>query len=124
EGAILDQLGEPDAARDLYRRALELQPDEPSVLSNLSMSYLLQGDLNAAERYLREAGAAPGAGSRVRQNLALVLGLQGRFEEAEKIRRQDLSPRQAEANGAYLRALLSLRDSWSQIASEDGRRSG
>ncbi|MGO4840971.1 tetratricopeptide repeat protein, partial [Rhizobiaceae sp. 2RAB30] len=41
EAAILDQLGQPAEARNLYRRALDLKPDEPSVLSNLGMSYVL-----------------------------------------------------------------------------------
>jgi Flp pilus assembly protein TadD len=33
EAAILDQLGETDQARRLYRRALDMAPEEPSVLS-------------------------------------------------------------------------------------------
>jgi Flp pilus assembly protein TadD len=45
EAAILDQLGQKDEARSLYRKALDLKPDEPSILSNLGMSYLLEGDL-------------------------------------------------------------------------------
>jgi len=39
----------------------------------------------------------------VRQNLSLVLGLQGKLDEAEKIQRQDLPPELADANMAYLR---------------------
>lgn len=124
EGAILDQLGQAEAARALYRRALDLQPDEPSVLSNLGMSYLLEGDLRTAEIYMAKAAAAPGADSRVRQNLALVVGLQGRFAEAEQIARQELSPEQAEANIAYLRAMLAQNDSWTEIAREDDGRRG
>ncbi len=34
EGAILDQLGRSQDARDRYRKALDLKPNEPSVLSN------------------------------------------------------------------------------------------
>src|SRR5690606_18397711 len=98
EAAILDQLGQSAEARVLYRRALDLKPNEPSILSNLGMSYVLQGDLRTAETYLASATGQSGADSRVRQNLALVVGLQGRFEEAEKIARQELSPDQAEAN--------------------------
>lgn len=124
EGAILDQLGQAEAARTLYRRALDLQPDEPSVLSNLGMSYLLEGDLRTAEIYMAKAAAAPGADSRVRQNLALVVGLQGRFAEAKQIARQELSPEQAEANLAYLRAMLAQNDSWSEIAREDSGQRG
>lgn len=62
-----------------YRDALDLQPGEPSIPSNLGMSYVLTGDLKSAETYLRQAAGQPTADSRVRQNLALVVGLQGRF---------------------------------------------
>lgn len=122
EGAILDQLGQPEEARALYRKALEIQPNEPSVLSNLGMSYLLQNDLRTAEIYMKQAAEAPGADSRVRQNYALVVGLQGRFAEAEAIAARELTKEQAQANVAYLRSMLAQNNSWSQIAQEDKRR--
>ncbi len=107
EGAILDQLGRLSEARMAYRDALDLKPGEPSVLSNLAMSYLLAGDLKTAERHLRTAIADPSADSGIRQNLALVTGLQGRFDEAEQIARQELSTEQATANVARLKAMLA-----------------
>ncbi len=119
EGAILDQMGRPNDARQRYRDALDIQPNEPSVLSNLGMSYLLTGDLRTAETYLRSAAGQPSADSRVRQNLALVVGLQGRFPEAEQIARRELSPQQADANVAYLRGMLSQQNSWQKLAAKD-----
>jgi Flp pilus assembly protein TadD len=119
EGAILDQMGQRDDARKDYRRALELKPNEPSVLSNLGMSYVLEGDLRTAETYMRSAAQQPNADSRVRQNLALVVGLQGRFDEAEKIASQELSPEQAQANIAYLRQMLAQQNAWSQLKDQD-----
>jgi len=115
EGAILDQLDKPDEARALYQKALMLKPNEPSILSNYGMSYLLKGDLKTAESYLRKAAAQPGADSRVRQNLALVVGLQGRFDEAEKIASAELPPDQAAANVTYLRSMLSQQNAWKQL---------
>ncbi|WP_019172640.1 tetratricopeptide repeat protein [Pseudaminobacter salicylatoxidans] len=123
EGAILDQLGQPQEARQLYRKALGIKPNEPSVLSNLGMSYVLEGDLKTAETHMRQAAAAPGADSRVRQNLALVVGLQGRFDEAEKIARGELSPEQAQANVAYLRDMLSQQNAWNQLKRQDKKAS-
>lgn len=120
EGAILDQLGRSPEARQRYREALDIQPNEPSVLSNLGMSYLLSKDLKTAETYLRKATEQPGADSGVRQNLALAIGLQGRFPEAEAIARQELSPQQAEANVAYLRSILSQQNAWQKLA-KDGK---
>ena len=46
----------------------------------------------------------------MRQNLALVIGLQGRFQEAETIARGDLSPSEAAANVAYLRQMLAQQN--------------
>ena len=119
EGAILDQMGKATDARKRYRDALDIQPNEPSILSNLGMSYVLTGDLRTAETYLRSAASQPTADSRVRQNLALVVGLQGRFPEAEQIARRELSPQQADANVAYLRGMLSQQNSWQKLAAKD-----
>ncbi|TIS57945.1 tetratricopeptide repeat protein [Mesorhizobium sp.] len=119
EAAILDQLGQKDEARQDYRKALDLKPNEPSILSNLGMSYVLEGDLRTAETYMRSAAQQPNADSRVRQNLALVVGLQGRFDEAEKIASQELSPEQAQANVAYLRQMLAQQNAWSQLKDQD-----
>ena len=123
EAAILDQTGQKDDARRLYRKALDLKPNEPSVLSNLGMSYVLEGDLRTAETYMRSAAQQPNADSRVRQNLALVVGLQGRFDEAEKIASQELSPEQAQANVAYLRQMLAQQNAWSQLKDQDKSKS-
>ncbi|OWV80074.1 pilus assembly protein TadD [Rhizobium sp. R635] len=119
QGAILDQMGRATDARKRYRDALDIQPNEPSILSNLGMSYVLTGDLRTAETYLRSAASQPTADSRVRQNLALVVGLQGRFPEAEQIARRELSPQQADANVAYLRGMLSQQNSWQKLAAKD-----
>lgn len=119
EGAILDQLERTAEAREQYRRALDIVPEEPSVLSNLGMSYLLSNDMAAAETYLRKAIARPGADSRVRQNLALVVGLQGRFDEAEKIAAGELAADAARENVEYLRQMLSQQNAWSTLKQED-----
>jgi Flp pilus assembly protein TadD len=106
QGATLDQLGRHEEARRYYSSALKIVPGEPSVLSNLGLSYMLSKDLPKAEVVLRQAFASPKADSRVRQNLGLVVGLQGRFAEAENIVKADLPPEEAEANVAYLKEML------------------
>ena len=107
QGAVLDQMGRHEEARRYYASALRLAPDEPSVLSNLGLSYALSKDLKQAEATLRRATADGRIDPRVRQNLALVVGLQGRFAEAETIARADLPPEEAAANVAYLRQMLA-----------------
>ncbi len=106
KAAILDQLGETKQARLVYNQALKISPNEPSVLNNLGMSYLLAGDLTNAETALRTAMDSGRAGSQVRQNLALTLGLQGRFDEALRVAQADIDPRQAAENVRYLKVML------------------
>jgi Flp pilus assembly protein TadD len=111
QGTCLDQLGRHDEARAYYASALKVAPGDPGVLSNLGLSYMLTRDLPKAEEALRQAYASPRASSRVRQNLGLVVGLQGRFAEAETIVKADLPPDQAAANVAYLKEMLNRNDS-------------
>jgi Flp pilus assembly protein TadD len=109
QGAVLDQMGRHAEAQRYYLTALKIVPDEPSVLSNLGLSYALSKDLKDAEATLRRAAAQHPVDPRVRQNLALVVGLEGRFAEAENIARADLPPDEAAANVAYLRQMLARR---------------
>ena len=109
QGAVLDQLGRAEEARQYYASALRIAPDEPSVLSNLGLSYLLAKDLPKAEETLRRASSRPDADQRVRLNLALVVGLRGRVAEAETIVKADRPAADAAADVAYLRRMLSLK---------------
>ncbi|WP_417671006.1 tetratricopeptide repeat protein [Roseibium sp.] len=109
EAAVHDQMGNHERARSLYNQAMKIEPNDPTLLNNLGLSYLLSHELPEAEYTLRKASALPGADSRVRQNLALVLGVQGKFQEAEQVARAELDPRQAEANIDYLRQMLTGR---------------
>jgi Flp pilus assembly protein TadD len=110
QGTALDQLGRHDEARRYYASALKIMPEEPSVLSNLGLSYVLSRDLPKAEETLRRAYGSARADARVRQNLGLVVGLQGRFAEAESIVKADLPADEAAANVAYLKQMLSRKD--------------
>ena len=110
QGTVLDQMGRHDEARRYYASALKIVPDEPSVLSNLGLSYMLSRELPKAEETLRQAYASGKADARVRQNLGLVIGLQGRFAEAEGIVKADLPADEAAANVAYLKEMLSRKD--------------
>ena len=110
QGTALDQLGRHDDARRYYASALQIVPEEPSVLSNLGLSYVLSKDLPKAEETLRRAHSRAGNDARVRANLALVVGLQGRFSEAESIVKADLPAEEAAANVAYLKQMLARKD--------------
>jgi len=117
KGAILDQMGRNQQARAIYTQAITLAPDEAAPEANLGLSYAMTGELGKAETHLRRALTKRGASSLIRQNLALVLGLQGRFDEARAIYRAELSPDQVEANMAYIRTLLTQKNRWDAVKS-------
>lgn len=123
QGTALDQLGRHDEARRYYASALKIAPEEPSVLSNLGLSYVLSKDLRKAETTLRRAYGGATADARVRQNLALVVGLQGRFAEAETIVKADLPPEEAAANVAYLKQMLNRNDGAQRLSARAESRS-
>ena len=119
-GSAYDQQGQYGMARETYQKALALQPNQISVLNNMGMSYALEGNLKEAEETLRSAVALPEGKSlpRLRQNLALVVGLQGRFEESRKIASEDLPAEEVEANMAYLQKMLSQPNTWQQLSGD------
>ncbi|NND50033.1 MAG: tetratricopeptide repeat protein, partial [Rhizobiales bacterium] len=105
-GLAYDQASEYGPAQAEYEKAARLAPQEPTIFNNWGVSHALAGDLDAAEAMLVKAANLQGADQKVRANLALVLGLQGKFAEAEKVSAMDLPPDAARANIAYLREML------------------
>jgi Flp pilus assembly protein TadD len=119
QGTVADQLGDHDQAKDYYRAALKIAPNQPAVLSNLGLSYALSRQLPEAEQTLQLAAAQPGADTRVRQNLALVLALEGKFNAAQGVAQEDLAPVDAAENVAAIRQMVAQSDTWNQIQSYD-----
>ncbi|WIY53327.1 tetratricopeptide repeat protein [Devosia sp. YIM 151766] len=115
QGATLDQMGRHDDARKIYGQAAVIAPGEASIETNLGLSYAMTNDLTRAEQHLRRAVQMRGASAQTRQNLALVVGLQGRFSEARALYAAELPPEQVEANMAYIRALLTQHNRWDLI---------
>lgn len=116
KGAALDQLGRNPEARQIYGQALAMAPGEASIEANLGLSYAMTNELGTAEQHLRRAVQMRGANSKIRQNLALVVGLQGRFDEARKLYAAELPPDQVESNMAYVRSMLTQQNRWDAIA--------
>ena len=107
EGVAHEQNQQPDEARAAYLQALALSPNNPAVLSDLALWYAKRSDTGQAEQLLRTAVAQPSANAKERQNLALVLGMEGRFAEAEHLMREDLPPPVTDNNLAYLKAIAT-----------------
>lgn len=123
-GVAYEQAERDDESEAAHRQALALAPTEAAPLANYAMHLAAKGDLTGAEAQLRRAAALPTAGIQVRQNLALVVGLQGRLPEAEKLARADLPPDQVNNNLAYLRAALGQAGSsrsWDALKAGGGQ---
>ncbi|TVR08321.1 MAG: hypothetical protein EA385_10375 [Salinarimonadaceae bacterium] len=119
QGTVADQRGDHARAQGFYEAALRIQPDEPSVMSNLGLSLALTNRLTEAEATLAKAAADPRADQRVRQNLALVYGLQGKFKEAETTLARDLTPTEVASSMDSIRAMVSQQNSWNAIRQAD-----
>jgi Flp pilus assembly protein TadD len=104
-GTVFAKQSQYSKAVPLFERALQLAPDQPSVMSNLALAYAMEGHVEKAEPLLRRA-AALGGDARVSQNLALVLGLQGKYDEARQAMANDVPPDRAAANVEYLRQMV------------------
>jgi len=116
-GSAYDQTSEHNKARAAYQNALAQQPQKVSIHNNIGMSYILEGNLKQAENSLRAAQKLPEGefNQTLRQNLALSVGLQGRFNEASEIAIRDLPPEQVEQNLAFLKRMLNQKNTWQQM---------
>lgn len=120
KGVILDQSGRNADARTIYTQALLIAPTEASLEANVGLSYAMSNDLAQAEAHLRRASQMRGATSQIRQNLALVICLQGRFDECRAMYAKELPPDQVESNMSYVRALLTQQNRWDLIKGDQG----
>jgi Flp pilus assembly protein TadD len=115
KAAILDQLGQHEAARLTYGQAQLIAPNQPSIEADIGLSYAMTNDLKSAEAHLRKAASMPGSTSKIRQNLALIVGLEGNFEEAQRLFAAELPPDQVAANMAYIKNMLAQQNRWAAI---------
>ena len=107
EGKYRDAIG-------LYERALALSNEQPSVLNNLALAYAMNGDASKAEDMLRRLDAKGGS-AKTRQNLALVLSLQGKFDEAKAISAREVGLETASQNADLMRRMVKVESAadWS-----------
>jgi Flp pilus assembly protein TadD len=107
-GTVLAKEGRYREAIGFYERAQALQPGHPSVVNNLALAYAMSGDAGKGEELLRQASTSSEANPKVRQNLALVLGLQGKYDESTKVGSVDLPPDKAQQNTDLLKKMVKL----------------
>lgn len=69
-------------ALDIGRRALEKAPKSPAVLDTIGMLYAEKGDFGKGLEYLQQAVKIGGKSHGLRLNMARVLSLAGKKDEA------------------------------------------
>lgn len=106
EGTLLAKHGNHVQAQKFFLAAMREQPNAVPVINNLALSYALGGQPKRAETLLRHALAKGSHNNRVRQNLALVLGLEGKFAQAKAVASVDMSPEQAQTDVAFIENMV------------------
>jgi Flp pilus assembly protein TadD len=120
-GTVLAKQGNYKDAIPMFERALALAPEHPSLLNNLALAHAAGGQADAAEALLRRAVKTTDGDARIRQNLALVLGLQGKYDEAKQVAAQDLPSDAAPANVDPLRKTVRLAPQPSDAPATQGK---
>ena len=117
--AALEQAGQPVAARESYRSLLERWPDNLIGLIGLGNVEFGRKDLAASEGAFRRASVAHPSSAVAFNNLAHVLSLQGRLEEAERAARAAVAlagPTLPQAQDT-LEAIVKLQQEGKQVPS-------
>jgi len=95
--------GRIDEAIDTISRGISIRPRDSVLLNNLGMCWMVRKDYKKAlQMFTKAAGIMP-ANTRYRANMAVALGLMGRYEESLSLFRQVLPEDQANHNLSVLR---------------------
>jgi Flp pilus assembly protein TadD len=103
-GIVADNQRRHAEAEQLFLFALEREPRNASLLADLGYCYYLQGQLAKAESALTKATKFEPSNHRYWNNLGLVIGHQGRSEEALDCFRKSGSEADAQYNLAFVYA--------------------
>jgi len=95
--------GQTNAATGTLQDAQRIGPDDPVLLNNLGMCWLVRRDYENALKVFDKAAAIAPKNAKYRANMAVALGLMGRDEEALALFRQILPEDRAAQNLNVLR---------------------
>jgi len=107
-----------NAAQDTLRQGLTVAPRDPVLLNDLGMCWLLRKDYDRALKQFAMAAAAGPDNARYRANVALALGMSGRYDECLAAYEQVLRSADAHYN---LAVICDSRNDTEQAAAEYAR---
>jgi Flp pilus assembly protein TadD len=105
-GLLYDRREEYEIAREHYLKALELSPDNPTVLNNLALSLAQAGRLDDAIETLEKLAYGEDSTLQSRQNLTMLYVIRGDLESARKLASEDMSPDRVQQNLSAYRMLV------------------
>ena len=84
-------------------KGLSMRPTDPVLLNNLGICWMIRRDYEKALEMCTKAAGVEPENARYRANMAVVLGLMGRYEESLSLFKQILPEDQANHNLSVLR---------------------
>ncbi len=118
---LYDRSGMTDAASREYQAALSESPDDADLHCDYGYFMYWTGKLAEADASLRKALKLQPGHKRATVNLALVLGDQGQFDEAQKLFTQAIGPAAAMHNVGMLHLRAGNIDTAKQLLAEAKR---
>lgn len=109
-GVIAAQQTKYDEAHLLYQQALQYSTPTPDLWSDIGYCFYLQNKLPEAEQAMRQSLAIDPQHRASLNNLAMVVGEQGRIDEAYDLFRRGNSEAEAEQNVGFLCAACGELD--------------
>jgi len=109
-GVIAAQQQKYDDAHNHYKTALECSTPTPDLWSDIGYCFYLQNKMPEAEQSLRQALTLQPQHRSALNNLALVVGEQGRIDEAYDLFRRGNNEAEAEQNTGFLCAACGELD--------------
>jgi Tfp pilus assembly protein PilF len=91
-----------DEAIGVLNVALDREPDDAALLNNVGMCHIFRKDYPEALRWFTRAAASDATDARYRANMAMTLGMMGRYEESLTLYLQVAPPAEAHFNVAVL----------------------
>ena len=101
-GVVCTRMSKHDDANKAFTKALELEPENVELLTDFGYSLYMRGDLSRAEVQLRKALQGDPLNERATNNLGIVKGQQGEFEESLQLFGRVVTPAEAHSNLGFI----------------------
>ncbi|MCP4393032.1 MAG: tetratricopeptide repeat protein [Alphaproteobacteria bacterium] len=95
-----------EKSTNAYKKSLKIYPDNPDVLNNMGLSLALSGDIYGAIEIFENLVSKIDSQPQYRQNLAILLTLNGDIERASDYAYQDLPHDMATRNAKAYREIM------------------